>query len=125
MKKSHLPKMGCRIWKDAHEKFSERERSQAHVDATLDFAFYCTGTSIVWRGGKIRRKVEQNRSTIKCLIDITIFLAKQALAFRGHNDDMSIGVGNKGNFIATVEFLSKYNKVMASHLSNVKQKRIK
>ena len=125
--------VGCRNWKDAHERFSKHERSQAHVDATLDFVCYCSRTSIdqqlsaeaarlEWERHK---QVEQNRNTMKRLTDITIFLAKQGLALRGHREDMSMESANKGNFIATAEFLSKYDEAMASHLSKVKKERMK
>ena len=123
--------VGCRNWKDANERFCKHERSQAHIDATLDFVCYCTRTSIDQQlsaevarlEGERHKQVEQNRNTMKRLTDITIFLAKQGLALRGHREDMESA--NKGNFIATAEFLSRYDEAMASHLSNVKQERMK
>ena len=41
------------------------------------------------------------------LLDVTLFLAKQNLAFRGHKEDEASL--NKGNFLEMVEMLSKYH----------------
>ncbi|XP_043276006.1 zinc finger MYM-type protein 1-like [Venturia canescens] len=55
-----------------------------------------------WRGLLVR------------LLDITLFLAKQNLAFRGHEEgDTSM---NKGNFLELVQLLSKYDAVLKEHL---------
>ena len=68
-----------------------------------------------------KRQIEQNRNRMKRLMDITLFLAKQVLAFRGHHEESS----SKGNFIVTAELFSNYDETMESHLSNVKQERLK
>lgn len=59
------------------------------------------------------------RDTLYRLLDITLFLAKQNLAFRGHKEDESSL--NKGNFLEMVEFLSKYDPVLKEHLMRLKQ----
>ena len=82
--------VGCRNWRDAHEKFTKHERSHAHVDATLDFACYCTRTFIneklsaetSWLEGERHMQVEQNRSTMKYLTVVTIFLENRDLHSR-------------------------------------------
>ncbi|XP_008189538.1 zinc finger MYM-type protein 1-like, partial [Acyrthosiphon pisum] len=49
--------------------------------------------------------VEKNRKYIKTLIEITLFLGNQGLAFRGH--DESKLSSNKGNFKETCDLLAK------------------
>lgn len=53
------------------------------------------------------------------LLDITLFIAKQNLAFRDHNEDESSL--NKGNFLEMVEILSKYDTVLKEHLMRLKR----
>ncbi|GLV37541.1 hypothetical protein CBL_20353 [Carabus blaptoides fortunei] len=50
------------------------------------------------------------RDILHKLLDITLYLAKQNLAFRGHNEDES--ASNKGNYLEMVEMLSKYTPVL-------------
>lgn len=59
------------------------------------------------------------RDILHRLLDITMFLAKQNLAFRGHKEDESSL--NKGNFLEMVEMLSKYDTVLKEHLMRLKQ----
>ena len=113
----------------AHYKFSRyfccyliisTEQSQTHIDATMDFVSNCIRTHIDQQLSEEearlekerQRQVEQNRNTMKRLTDITLFLAKQGLAFRGHCEEPS----SKGNFIATAELLSKHDEAMESRM---------
>ncbi|GLV33620.1 hypothetical protein CBL_21236, partial [Carabus blaptoides fortunei] len=59
------------------------------------------------------------RDILHRLLDITLFLAKQNLAFRGHNEDESSS--NKGNYLEMVEMLSKYDPVLKEHLMRLKR----
>ncbi|KAM9311655.1 zinc finger MYM-type protein 1-like [Gastrophryne carolinensis] len=59
------------------------------------------------------------RDILHRLLDITLFLAKQNLAFRGHKEDGSSL--NKGNFLEMVELLSKYDPVLKEHLIRLKR----
>ncbi|XP_053569321.1 LOW QUALITY PROTEIN: zinc finger MYM-type protein 1-like [Bombina bombina] len=59
------------------------------------------------------------RDILHRLLDITLFLAKQNLAFRGHKEDESSF--NKGNFLEMVEMLSKYDSVLKEHLIRLKR----
>jgi hypothetical protein len=52
-------------------------------------------------------KVKSNREILKRLIDMTIFLGNQELAFRGHNEKEDSS--NRGNYRELAEFLSSYD----------------
>jgi hypothetical protein len=52
-------------------------------------------------------KVKSNREILKRLIDMTIFLDNQELAFRGHNEKEDSS--NRGNYRELAEFLSSYD----------------
>ncbi len=54
------------------------------------------------------------------LIEITLFLARQGMSFRG-DDETSLSQ-NQGNFLELVELFSKYDSVIKLHLDAVKEK---
>lgn len=56
------------------------------------------------------KKVDRNRNLMKRFIDTVVFLGKQELAFRGH--DESLKSSNRGNYIESLLYLSKYDTVM-------------
>jgi hypothetical protein len=59
--------------------------------------------------------VKNNREVLGRLINVTCFLAKQELAFTGH-DESSISL-NKGNYIELIHLLARYDERLANHLS--------
>ena len=59
------------------------------------------------------------REILKRLLDVTMFLAKQNLPFRGHRENMLSE--NKGNFLQLIELLSKYDPVLREHLIKLEQ----
>lgn len=69
-----------------------------------------------------KRKFEVlcNRGIVKELIDITLFLSRHSLAFRGHREKWSDTL--RGNFKDLVELVSNYSPIMAPYISNLKNK---
>ena len=53
---------------------------------------------------EVQRK--ENKDAVGMIIDCVTFLAKQRLAFRGHDE---CSASNRGNFLELVHFLAKYN----------------
>ena len=47
------------------------------------------------------------------------------MVFRGHQEEIGNGchTPKKGDFLAIVELLAKYDDVLANHLKNIKEKR--
>ncbi len=96
----------------------------------MDHVSACTSYSLLGvvdiryaldRGKAIQRdqhneEVHQNREMLRHHIDITILLAQQGMAFRGH--DESPNSINSGNFIEMMQLLSKYsgNKLLQQAL---------
>ena len=56
------------------------------------------------------------------LLDITMFLAKQNLPFRGHREHQLSE--NRGNFLELVELLSHYDPVLKEHLVRIQQQTV-
>ncbi|XP_063231899.1 zinc finger MYM-type protein 1-like [Bacillus rossius redtenbacheri] len=61
-------------------------------------------------------KVRKNRRIVSHLIRATCFLAKQELAFRGH-DESTLSL-NKGNYIEFLNELAEYDNELKAHLEN-------
>lgn len=61
------------------------------------------------------------KNVLNRLLDITLFLAKQNLPFRGHSENESSS--NKGNFLELIDVLSKYDRVLNEHIQNLEDKR--
>ena len=63
-------------------------------------------------------KVKKNRQILMTLIDSVIFLGKQELPFRGH--DESRESTNKGNYVELLQFVAERDKDFHYHLSTNK-----
>ncbi|XP_069505594.1 zinc finger MYM-type protein 1-like [Ambystoma mexicanum] len=63
------------------------------------------------------------RNVLQRLISITLFLAKNNLAFRGSSDKLF--TDHNGNFLCLVELLGKYDDVMRKHLKRGVRKEVK
>ena len=63
------------------------------------------------------RERQTNREILTRLIDLTVYLARQGLAFRGDNDSNSSN--NRGNFLELVNLFSRYDSVLKMHTENI------
>lgn len=64
--------------------------------------------------------VQNNRLVVKQLIDITLFVGKHGLAFRGHKEKWTDSV--RGNFKDLVVLLAEYSPVLSSYITLLKDK---
>jgi hypothetical protein len=62
------------------------------------------------------KKVDKNRKLMKRFIDAVIFLSRQELPFRGHNESRSSE--NRGNYVELLSLISNYDETLESHLEN-------
>lgn len=60
----------------------------------------------------------KNREIVKQLIDITLYLGRHGLAFRGHREGWY--EQNKGNFKDLIILISKYSPIMAQYITEIK-----
>ena len=61
-----------------------------------------------------QKEIVSNREVLAHLLDIIRLLAKQNLAFRGH--DESASSVNRGNFLELVHHQAKYDPILQQHL---------
>jgi hypothetical protein len=75
------------------------------------------------RHDRSRKEAEksENREVVQIIFDCVLFLSKQGLPFRGH--DESLASGNRGNFLELLNFIANYcpqlQKWLVSHPGNV------
>uniref|UniRef100_H3AU67 DUF4371 domain-containing protein n=1 Tax=Latimeria chalumnae TaxID=7897 RepID=H3AU67_LATCH len=118
---------GFSYWKDGKQLLEEHELSIIHLDAVIATANYATQEPINFllsaqaRQKEIccRNAVMKNQDVLVCLIDVVLFLAKQGLPFRGHEEDAEDVNLNHGNFLELVALLAKYDRVLGEHLKKV------
>ncbi|KAF3842760.1 hypothetical protein F7725_001609, partial [Dissostichus mawsoni] len=60
-------------------------------------------------------KVKRNRGILKRLINCVVYLGKQELPFRGH--DESVTSSNKGNYIELLDLVAEYDSNLHTHLT--------
>lgn len=65
-----------------------------------------------------KEQVFKNREIVKQLIDITLYLGRHGLAFRGHCEGWCDQ--NKGNFKDLIILISKYSPIMAQYVAEIK-----
>lgn len=66
---------------------------------------------------KKKEEIIKNHEIVKQLIDITIYLGRHSLAFRGHREGWT--EQNRGNFKDLIELISKYSPIMAQYLTEL------
>ena len=111
---------GFRNWKSAVEDFRAHEQSKAHKTAA---DYLANARSMHKRGDSVaqqissahRKEVELNRRNVYRLFETILFLGRQNIAFRGH--DESTSSFNKGNYLEFLEFRSRECTELATHLS--------
>lgn len=115
-------KVGFHTWVHGSNKIIAHETSSNHVQASVTRKIQQTNLPLIPSlTSKKKEQVFMNIEVVKQLIDITVFLGKHNLAFRGHREN----VINKmcGNFKDLALLLSKYSPHMASYFTQIKSSR--
>lgn len=106
-----------------HTAVSRHEKSESHINAWIKFKSFGTSrietqidTLFKIEIERHNEKVRQNREILKRFISITCFLAKQEIAFRGHNEAKDSV--NRGNYIELAKTLAEYDEKLNNHLQN-------
>lgn len=111
-------------WWKLNPKVFEHEASNEHFQnlekwKTLEIRLRLNSTIDHTSQQQMNTEKKKWKDLLTRLLDITLFLAKQNLAFRGH-DECSTS-SNRGNFLELVNLLSKYDAVLKEHLLNLEQ----
>lgn len=114
-------KDGLSYWKNGLMSIRQHETTSTHVMATLKIKLKKNTLPLL--PSLIEKKNHQisfNREVVKQLIEITIFLARHNLLFRGHDEKWTSDL--KGNFKDMVILLSQYSPMLSGHINNLKIK---
>nr|CAI5822824.1 unnamed protein product [Callosobruchus analis] len=115
---------GYQKWWKLNPNISLHESSHQHVSnlekwKTLAVGLKKNETIDKVNEDTINREAKKWRNILHRLLDITLFLAQQNLAFRGHREDPSSE--NRGNFIELVKMMAKYDPVLSEHWSKLQK----
>lgn len=107
----------CQWWK-LNPKVSQHESSNEHLSNLEKWKSLTMGLKLNKTIDKdnlkiINRETQKWRDILHRLLDVTLFLSEQNLAFRGHREEISSE--NRGNFLELVRLLSKYDPVLKEH----------
>ncbi|XP_025202912.1 uncharacterized protein LOC112599999 [Melanaphis sacchari] len=101
---------GLKCWKEPRKKFTSHSHNKRHIICMERWNDYMlirnnNKKSISYSLNVARvQDITENRKHIMFLLKATLFLAKQGLAFRGHNE--TDNSNNKGNFIQLLEMFA-------------------
>eukprot|EP00795_Rhopilema_esculentum_P008629 gene8629-14641_t len=100
----------------------KHEKAKSHLEAYKTWKTFDVSERVDVLLSRARRQeidrhneeVRQNREMLKILSEATLFLGKQELSFRGH--DESEGSLNKGNYRELLECLAKFDSIFERRL---------
>ena len=99
-------------------KLKSHESNSIHLESEIRRAMFISNQRVVSTTFETsNRIVAENREIVKVIFETLIYLARQNIAFRGHNESWTSN--NQGNFIELIKFISKYNPILSSHLSKI------
>lgn len=100
---------------------SLHEKSSCHINGSIIVKLKQNSVAILPSlEEKKREEVAINRDVVNTLVEITKFLGKHSLSFRGHRENWS--EANKGNFKDLAELISKWSPSLAIHIEKIKNK---
>jgi len=102
-------KNGFTNFRKGPRKFKEHSATNDHISATHLYLERLASTdSVASKVSSHHQKiVSENRSYLTLIFQIIIWLCRQGLALRGHNEQSD--AKNKGNFLELFDFVCKYN----------------
>ncbi|XP_060864311.1 uncharacterized protein LOC132940607 [Metopolophium dirhodum] len=112
---------GYKNWSTCTNKIENHEKTSAHIYSSLTLKIRQSSLPLVPSiATKKNEEVFMNREMIKELIDITLFLGRHNMAFRGHRENWQNNM--YGNFKDLCSLISKFSPAMATYFSYQKQK---
>jgi hypothetical protein len=107
------------VWIRALHSIVKHECSESHVEASLKYKLYQTSLSVIpLLVEKQQQEKALNREVVRSLIDITLFLAKNCIAFRGHHVNFSY-TGNCSIFFNLTIIIAKYSHPLATYITKL------
>ncbi|XP_025192694.1 uncharacterized protein LOC112592760 [Melanaphis sacchari] len=110
--------------KSIYIKINKHEESNVPNEAVSTYLRLDSGKSVKALIHIQRSKeIQENRLVMLRIIDIILTLAKQDIAFRGHNFESAYNlqqsenlIQNQGNFLALIKLVAKYDSILLNHV---------
>ena len=114
----------CGNWQKLYEKIPQHQESATHKSCYLKWrklekTISNSATIDMKLDQSIQSEILQWKLILVRLLDITLFLAKRGLPFRGITE--KLGDPHNGLFLGICELLARYDKVLELHLAAVKE----
>jgi hypothetical protein len=122
---------GFTHFKNADARLDAHEHSEAHVTAVNRLLAYCPSTSTSNVSAQLDAEVQKELSKVQKrrihlravflrIFHAILYLAKQNIAFRGHNEKETSS--NRGNFLELLNTISTFDPIMENFLTSKKVK---
>lgn len=122
-KKQNLVSSGSCDWKNILRVIRNHENFPEHLESEINRNLFTKRLKLDLRVEIIHsanRKVAENREIVRTIIDALVFISRQNIALRGHNEKHSSL--NKGNFLELISLLRDYHPTLKNHLNTIKLK---
>lgn len=117
----HWTKHGFNLWKNGPAKIIMHETSEDHIMSSIKHSYKEASFPLIPSiTEKLNADICLNKEIISHLIDLTLFLGRHCLSFRGHREGWNEDI--RGNFKDLVVLLVKYSPVLASHITEIQIK---
>ncbi|KAL4135465.1 hypothetical protein QTP88_007071 [Uroleucon formosanum] len=122
-KKQNLVSSGSCYWKNILRVIRNHENFLEHLESEINRNLFTKRLKLDLRIEIIHsanRKVAENREIVRTIIDVLVFISRQNIALRGHNEKhLSL---NKSNFLELISLLGDYHPTLENHLNTIKLK---
>lgn len=119
-KQNKLVLTGTRDWKHITSRMLNHESSKEHLESEISRCQYSNNNRLdVSFRLTTNNQIAENREIVRVIFEILLYLGKQNIAFRGH--DESLTSKNRGNFLSLIKVLSKYHAPLAIHLNKIEK----
>ncbi|XP_039310402.1 zinc finger MYM-type protein 1-like [Solenopsis invicta] len=112
---------GYNDWRHISQSISRHESSNNHVVACQIYKKWKLDKNIDMDLDKeLKFKMTYWENVLHRIINVTLTLAQNNLAFRGHKESFDVQSGNSGNFLNIIKLLSIYDPILKELLSKDK-----
>lgn len=118
-KTNYLSREGTNDWQHISTRLNEHESSIDHLNSVIRYSMYVKNNRVDVNDLRLtsNTKVAENRETVKVIIEIIIYLARQNIPFRGH--DESVNSLNRGNFLQLDKLLFHHHPILSHHMAKI------